>query len=393
MGAPAARWNPVLAVLSVLGACALGVMPFLRVAPNRLVSGEPVSWWAVLQGPAWGLVALLLGLLLAAFMRPSKALLWAVAAGATFLGTALVWQVGAQALMWAHTATDPSSSPLVRTSLGGGFWVVLLMLWLITTDTLQRLQVGLLARAMVVLAVLFPLSAMLVLGWCDELSLMKEYANRSDVFAAAMGRHLLLVALTLVFTLGVGLPLGWAVQKKVAVRRALFPVLNLIQTVPSIALFGLLMAPLALLAGAFPLLARMGISGIGLAPGVIALTLYSLLPIVRGTQAGLEQVPTAVLQAARGMGMAPWQLFWRIEVPLALPLLLAGVRTATVQAVGLAAVTALIGAGGLGAIMFEGLFSSAQDVVLLGVVPIIALTVLADAGFKVLIQCLQIPAA
>jgi osmoprotectant transport system permease protein len=116
------------------------------------------------------------------------------------------------------------------------------------------------------------------------------------------------------------------------------------------------------------------------------LTLYGLLPVVRATVAGLEQVSSSVIDAATGMGMTRFQIFGRVEFPLALPVVLGGVRTAIIQAVGLAAVTALIGAGGLGAIMFEGLFSSAQDLVLLGVVPIIALGVLADVAFKVLIS-------
>ena len=163
------------------------------------------------------------------------------------------------------------------------------------------------------------------------------------------------------------------------------PLLNIIQTIPSIALFGLLMAPLAWLAASWPALGRVGISGVGLAPGVLALMLYSLLPVVRGTLAGLAQVPSAVTQAALGLGFSPAQLFWQAQVPLALPVVLSGVRTASIQAVGLAAVTALIGAGGLGSLMFEGLFSSAQDLVLLGVVPIVLLGVLVDGMFKLLI--------
>jgi osmoprotectant transport system permease protein len=139
------------------------------------------------------------------------------------------------------------------------------------------------------------------------------------------------------------------------------------------------------LAASWPALGRAGISGVGLAPGVLALTLYSLLPVVRGTLAGLAQVPSAVTQAAQGLGFTPAQLFWQAQVPLALPVVLSGVRIASIQAVGLAAVTALIGAGGLGSLMFEGLFSSAQDLVLLGVVPIVVLGALVDGLFKLLI--------
>ena len=195
-----------------------------------------------------------------------------------------------------------------------------------------------------------------------------------------------LIILGLLIALAIGLPLGWATHRYAAVGRAMFPVLNIIQTIPSIALFGLLMAPLAWLATAVPSLGRAGISGVGLAPGVLALTLYSLLPVVRGTLAGLAQVPSAVTQAAQGLGFSSAQLFWQAEVPLALPVVLGGIRTASIQAVGLAAVTALIGAGGLGSLMFEGLFSSAQDLVLLGVVPIVLMGALVDGAFKVLIR-------
>ena len=177
---------------------------------------------------------------------------------------------------------------------------------------------------------------------------------------------------------------SWAVHTQVKVGGVLLPVLNIIQTIPSIALFGLLMAPLALLAANVPPLGRAGISGVGLAPAVIALTLYGLLPVVRGTLAGLQQVPSAMVQAGRALGLTRFQTLIHIELPLALPVLLGGVRTAAVSSVGLAAVTALIGAGGLGSVLFEGLFANAQDVVLLGVLPIIALGVLVDALFKAL---------
>jgi osmoprotectant transport system permease protein len=160
-----------------------------------------------------------------------------------------------------------------------------------------------------------------------------------------------------------------------------FPVLNLIQTIPSIALFGLFMAPLAWLAASYPPLARAGISGVGLAPAVLALVLYSLLPVVRSGLAGLEQVPNATRSAARAMGMSGWQVFRMVELPLALPMVLPGLRTAVVQAIGLTAVTALIGAGGLGTLMFDGLFSAANELVLLGVLPIVLLAALADALF------------
>ena len=375
-----ARWNPVLAVLSVVAAAALAWLPFVKVAPNRLMSGEPVSFMSALQGPAWLLPVLITMVFAASFIKPNRALLWLVALASMALVAGLVWLAGRHASFVAM-----SSSPISRTSLGGAFWAASLLLGLMAADALQRLQVSKLARTGLLLAALLPIYALLAAGCIDDLSIMKEYANRADTFTQAIARHLQIVLIALLPTLCIGLPLGWLARRHARVGASLFPVLNVIQTIPSIALFGLLMAPLALLAAAMPALARAGISGVGLAPGVIALTLYGLLPVVRGTLAGLEQVPSNVRDAALGMGMAPAQIFWRVDVPLAAPVVLAGIRTATIQMVGLTAVTALIGAGGLGAIMFEGLFSSAQDLVLLGVVPIVVLGVLVDAAFTAVI--------
>jgi len=169
----------------------------------------------------------------------------------------------------------------------------------------------------------------------------------------------------------------------------LFAGLNLLQTVPSIALFGLLIVPLSALATAVPVLGRLGIAGIGLAPAVIALVLYALLPIVRSTVAGISGVDPGVIDAARGMGMTRRQLFWRVELSLAAPVLLAGLRIVTVQAIGLAVVAALIGAGGLGSFVFEGLGQYAADLVLLGALPTIALALAADFLLQLLASLLR----
>lgn len=380
LDAPPSR-RLVLPVLCLLTAMALLTMPFLTVAPNRLVSGEPVSLLATSYGLAW-LLALPSALLaLAAASKPGHGQRWAATAMAIALLVSLLWLAGAVSTQGAATA-----SPLARTSLGGGFWAASLLLGLIAADAIQGLQLRRHVSAILLAAGLLPVLGLLASGWCDELSIMKEYANRSDAFWEAMARHLQIVLLALVPACCLGLPLGWLAQRRARVGALLFPVLNVLQTIPSIALFGLLMAPLALLAAALPALARAGISGVGLAPGVMALMLYSLLPVVRASLAGLRQVPASVRDAAWGLGMSPGQLFWHVDVPLAAPVVLAGLRAAAVQAVGLAAVTALIGAGGLGAIMFEGLFSSAQDLVILAVVPMVVLGVLTDAAFGLLIS-------
>ncbi|WP_312837201.1 ABC transporter permease, partial [Pantoea sp.] len=122
---------------------------------------------------------------------------------------------------------------------------------------------------------------------------------------------------------------------------------------------------------------------------LIALVLYALLPLVRSVVAGLQQAPAEVLETARGMGMGPLQQFWHAEAPLALPVWLAGLRVVVVQTLGMAVIAALIGAGGFGAIIFQGLLSSALDLVLLGVIPVVAMAVVFDALFRLVISLLE----
>jgi len=394
------RGNPAFSVLATLGLGAVLWLPLVTVAPNRLVSGEGVSLWRVGQtlaapiealGVSWTMQLLMVATLLmvclaAVFLKTPR---WA---GAAVLVLAALLMPGLLALggLYAGQVSETQSS-LARTALGSAFWVLTLVLWLAVMDALHRMQAGLALRAAVWMSIGLCVLWLLASGWCDQLSLMKEYANHADIFAGQVLRHLQIVVFTLLPTLCIGLPLGWAINHSAKWQQWLLPPLNIIQTVPSIALFGLLMVPLAWLAAAWPWLAAWGVSGIGLAPAVVALTLYSLLPVVRGAQAGLAQVPVAVLDAARGMGMGAGQIFWSAQLPLAAPVILAGVRTATIQTVGLAAVAALIGAGGLGAIMFDGLFGSAQDLVLLGVLPIVGLALLLDLGFEVLARWAQPP--
>jgi osmoprotectant transport system permease protein len=371
--------NRVLLVLVIGALAAAWGLAFLTVAPNRLVTGIAIPlarisdpWRDLLLLPA---AVLVLGIFLPQFRRTHAA----VAVAATLLLFGLAWLAGAHAARLAETSSATS-----RTAFGGGFWLLALMMWLAAVDAIERLRLGPVGATVAHLAVLMPIVALLFAGELEQLSLLREYATRRDVFHVALGRHVEIVTAALLPTLLVGIPLGIALYRRAKSQAPVFAVLNVIQTVPSIALFGLLMVPLALLATALPGLRQFGISGIGLAPAVIALVLYSLLPVVRSTVAGLAQVPLPVVEAAAGMGLTRGQVFRKVELPIALPVFLSGLRIAAVQAVGLAVVAALIGAGGLGALVFQGLASGALDLVLLGVIPVIALAVVVDAVFRIL---------
>jgi osmoprotectant transport system permease protein len=371
---PIRLYNHVLPVLVVVAAVAVAILGFVTVAPNRLISGRAVALWLAAD-PGLSVAVALLGavLLAAACVSPRRA----VHRATIVIAAALVLLILAAAGRAAATLMT-SAPPAMRVSLGAGFWVLLGAAGLAVLDGLQRARAGIVAQLATALVIAAGFAAMAEAGLFDALSLAREYRTRQDLFAAALTRHVVLVAAAIGPAVLIGFPLGVAAVRRPGWQGSLFAVLNLLQTVPSIALFGLLLVPLSALATAVPSLARLGIGGIGMAPALIALVLYALLPVVRSTVAGIGGVDAAIVDAARGMGMTRRQRFWRVELPLAMPVLLAGLRIVTVQAIGLAVVAALIGAGGLGSFVFEGLGQYAADLVLLGALPAIGLALAAD---------------
>jgi osmoprotectant transport system permease protein len=378
-GLPRPR-NPVLALLVIVAVFGAASGGFVSLAPNRLVSGQPVMLWlAARPGSTAGLAVCGALLLALGFLPPRRAAhyLAAVVAGAALLLTLAA--AGA-----AAAAVGVGASGLARVSLGAGFWLIFAGTALALIDALQRAKAGTVIQLLAALVVGAAVAAMVAAGWFDALSLAREYQTRRDVFAAALLRHVALVAAAVGPAILIGVPLGVIALRRPRFEAPLFAALNLLQTVPSIALFGLLLVPLSALATAFPAVGSLGIGGVGPAPAIIALVLYALLPVARNTLVGIAGVSVATLDAARGMGMTPRQVFWRVEVPLALPVLLAGLRVVTVQAIGLAVVAALIGAGGLGTFVFEGLGQYAADLVLLGALPAIAMALAIDFLLRLL---------
>jgi len=372
--------NPVHLLLVIAAIVAATNLPLLTYAPNRLLSGQGILL-SQLAARYWLLALPALPLLAAPWLRPSRLSSIVLLLAAAGLSGGLLALAGHEAQLRSGDADS-----LARISFGGAFWLLLLTAWLQLAEALRGLALALPARVAVILAALAPIVALIVSGYLDSLSLLKEYQNHQDAFNLALLRHLQLVVFSVLPAVVVGALLGALSFRSRRARKLLFPVLNVIQTIPSIALFGLLIGPLALLGSLLP---QSGIGGVGLPPALLALSLYSLLPMANGTLAGLEQVPADVREAASGIGMSSWQIFFHVELPLALPVFLASVRVTTVQAVGLAVVAALIGAGGFGVLMFQGMSSSALDLVLLGVIPVILLAIGADTLFKVAIVLLR----
>ncbi|WP_241301174.1 ABC transporter permease [Burkholderia cenocepacia] len=359
----------ILTIVAVFG------LSFAVLRPNRIAAGTGLSVFAALpamQGAALAALWTVGALWAMTASRPA----WRPPPGCAGLAT-LAYAVGA-----AATHVVAPDDMLARVSPDAGVWLLLFAWAVLIADALARLAFGpwrrLAALAVAIAAVAVPLAS----GWWDGLSVMREYAVRSDDFWREAIRHVSLAGGSVAAALVAGVPLGIACARIAAVRTVAMPVLNIVQTIPSIAMYGLMMAPLGLLAAHVPLAAALGIRGIGVAPAVLALFLYSLLPIASSVVVGLEQVPPHVTEAARAMGMTRVQRLLRVDLVLALPVILSGVRIVLVQNIGLTAVAALIGGGGFGTFIFQGIGQSAADLVLLGAIPTIALALAAAVVFE-----------
>jgi osmoprotectant transport system permease protein len=188
--------------------------------------------------------------------------------------------------------------------------------------------------------------------------------NHAQVLELTL-EHLWLVGWSTLFAIVIGIPLGIAIARHPASSKPVLTVANIIQTIPSLALFGFLL-PVPWLGDRADRLA------------ILALTLYALLPVIRGTYTGIRGVDPAVVEAGRGMGLTDSQLLLQVQLPLALSVILSGVRVAIVISVGLATIAAAIGAGGLGGFIFRGLAMVNNQVILAGAIPAALLALLAD---------------
>jgi len=376
------RIDALGAVLVAAGAAAVVFLPFVVFKSNRIVPGDPRSLAAVL--PGWGTLGCETALAVAA-----AAALW-IADARVRLALALIGVVAvALAAAAAGDALTPPGNLVVRIAPGAAFWTLLICLGLLATDAATRLRPGPGLRVLFLAASLGIAGLTLAHGTFDHLSVMREYAVNAVRFARELRQHLALAFGSLAAAAIVGLPLGILCHRLPRLRPAVLTTLNIIQTIPAIALFGILMAPLGALAAAVPLADRLGIRGIGAAPAVVALFLYSLLPLVANTVAGLRRVSRSAVEAAHGMGMTARQVLLGVELLLALPVILTGIRVVLVQNIGMVTVAALIGGGGLGAFVFQGIGQTAIDLVLLGAIPIVTLAFAAALVLDALVEVMD----
>jgi len=199
------------------------------------------------------------------------------------------------------------------------------------------------------------------MNWLDFL-----LRNRGEVLHRTI-EHIGLVSAAMGIALAIGLPLGVALVQRIRLQRWVLGAANVLQTIPSLALFGFLI-PVP------------WIGGVGSSTAIVALALYALLPILRNTCTGIAGVDPAIIEAAQGMGMTPHQVLWEVQLPLAAPVLLAGIRVAAVICIGVTTIAAAIGAGGLGVFIFRGVAMVSNEVILAGAIPAALLAIAADFG-------------
>ncbi|OWV96160.1 ABC transporter permease [Rhizobium sp. R72] len=349
-------------VLVTAGIVAIALLPFIYVKANRIAAGKPMLLTQLLNQPSAIILTILLIVTAVAVLFLQNALLRLVISTLCF--AALLATIG-----FAASAFTPPNSNAARMTPGGGFWVLFAVIGLIVSDALVKIELTPWMRIAALVVYTGLLGIFLASGLLDDLSIMKEFATRSAQFWTEALAHLLLAFGSLAIAIVIGLPLGILCFWVPKLRAVVLQGLSLIQTIPSLALFGILMLPLGYLATHVPAAASIGIRGIGAAPALIALILYSLLPIVANTVVGLQGVDPSVRDAAAGMGLTRRQILTRIDLPLAFPVILTGIRIVLVQAIGLVTVAALIGGGGFGIFIFQGLGQTAMDLVLLGAVP------------------------
>jgi osmoprotectant transport system permease protein len=372
-GAREAAASPLAAPAGLVALAALVGLPLLLAARNRLLPGAPVPTTAgalaLIGLPALAATA---AAALAA-RRPSPAAAWVALLAALLALAALASDLTSGA---ARALAD--LPPSGRAFVGPGTWLCGGALAVVALTVARGLRGG----GLVLLVGCGALVAAVWAGAFDALSLAVEYRARAEAVNGAVLTHLALAGAALGLALALAVPLGLVAFRGGRLGGLVEVLAGGIQVVPTIALFGVLVSVLAALLRAAPALRDLGLAAVGPAPAVVGVAAYLLLPLVRSLVAGLRAPDPAVIDSARAMGMTAPAILARVRLPLGAPLLVGGLRVAAVQAVGLTVLGGLIGAGGLGAVVFEGMAQFAPDLILLGAAPVVAISVTLDVALR-----------
>lgn len=366
--------DKILLLLSFTGAVAFAFIALVEHKPNRISQGTKYLSFNFLGSLA--IIILILWFILMAISFCEKEYKNIVIFMVTSLLTlALFWCL--QASTGKYISGDPSS----RISLSAGFYIQIFCIYLIFATYTQRIKEYKFIKSLSFLIIFLTLLYLMISGKFDDLSLIKEYNIKKTQFYNNLRIHGLLTLGSVITGSIIAIPLGFLAYSRRRFEGKIMVPLSIIETIPSLSLFGILLVPLSRL-GRLSFFDTIGVSGIGWAPAYIALTLYTLLPIARNTLMGFYSVEKGVIEAAKGMGMSNKQILKKIELPLAFPVIFTGIRIAFNQTIGGAVLAGLVGGGGMGTFVFLGLGEASPDLILLGVLPIVFFTVLFDHILK-----------
>lgn len=269
-----------------------------------------------------------------------------------------------------------------RLSIGPSMWLWLVCLFCVIIKINEMLDNAWLQRLLYAIPLLST-GLLAVLGQLNGLAIMIEYNTIKKQFWSALGVHIKYSLLVMIVSIIIGIPLGYAVNKKPVLEKIVMSILNLIETIPGISFIAILIIPLSYLSNKYPVLADYGIMGFGITPAFIALVFYAIFPIVHNTRAAFRMVDQYYEEIAHALGMNKKKTFFQVQLPMAMPTILTGIRIATVYTITGMVLAAFIGGGGLGFYMIN---SDSMDLILLGVIPMIIITFVVDNGLKWVVQ-------
>lgn len=383
------RTSAILSVTGgLVGALALVLGPFVSFRPNRIVEGVSASAVGAFDTLGWVILGLWVAATIAAPAVWGPSLSEGASRSLGARGRSLLGVgrglLGAASLVLVleesgRVATEfaAGQGTAARTSFGWAFYLFLfalfLLLYAISVDTPSRA-----GRIAIGLAPFVGAIGLAAFGALGELGIVREWTLTRSTFTRELTRHLFYALGATIGAVILGIPLGIACARSRRAETIIMGVLNLGQVLPALAFVGIMIPILGTISDRLAGLKSLGISGIGWAPVMVVLLVYALFPITRNTLVAIQQLDPAVIDTAKGMGMARRRSLWEVELPLAFPVVVAGVRIALVQSTAGAIIAAFVGGGGLGTIMFMGLEQTSMDLVLVGVVPIVALALLFD---------------
>lgn len=366
--------DKTLLLLSLVGAAAFSFMNLLELKPNRISQGVKYSSFEFFGGLGVAIIICWLGLIALAFYgkRHKNLMVTIVTTGLLLL---LLW------ILQLKTGAYTKGNSSARVSLSAGFYVQVFSIYMLFSSYAKGIKRYQWIKWIGYISIAGLVTFLLMTGAFDDLSLIKEYNTKKTQFADNLRIHALLTLGSVATGALIAIPLGFLAYSSKKLEDKIMIPLSIIETIPSLSLFGILLVPLAGL-GRLSFFDSIGVSGIGWAPAYVALTLYTLLPIGRNTLTGFYSVDKGAIEAAKGMGMSKGQIVQKIELPLAFPVIFTGIRIAFIQTIGGAVLAGLVGGGGLGTFVFLGLGEASPDLILLGVLPIVFFTVLLDYLLK-----------